>query len=499
MNNRKSRKTSIRIKLIEIFLVVSILVFLLNSYIYYSLNRMIRQMDDVYSNNIQFNELTTTLDQVQESLYQYLNTKSSDALEDYYTYEQEYRNLMDDLNTVSVNNSIKLSEKNVYYMSETYLEKAGDTIDAKRGRNVTRYKEAYEEVKQIYTFLQSNINSMNNTAFMENSYQYQVLRTSLNSEITISGFILATFLILAIVWIIIMTRNITQPLIRLADAANEIALGNMDVDFPFIHTEDEISTVAKACNKMLDSIRIYIKETRENYERASKLIENELAMKNDLKEAQLKYLQAQINPHFLFNSLNAGAQLAMMEGAEKTGIFIQKMADFFRYNVRKMDKDTTLAEELSLIDSYIYILNVRFTGDIHYYRQVDDRLLDTIIPGMILQPIVENSVNHGIREMEGDGVIQLSVYEKENHICIRIADNGKGIEEELAQRIMRGELVREEGEEAGIGLDNVISRMKRYYEVEHVIDIAKRPEGGTDVILCLPKKGENSNNQNIDL
>ena len=176
--------------------------------------------------------------------------------------------------------------------------------------------------------------------------------------------------------------------------------------------------MAKACNKMMNSIRDYIRQTKENYERESRLIENELIMKNDLKEAQLKYLQAQINPHFLFNSLNAAAQLAMMEGAENTCLFVQNMADFFRYNVRKMEKDTTLKEELELVDNYIYILNVRFAGEIHYTKQIDERVTGTMMPSMILQPLIENAIIHGIFETPA----------KTGRLLVRTAD---GVESRL--------------------------------------------------------------------
>ena len=196
--------------------------------------------------------------------------------------------------------------------------------------------------------------SLNTSVFLENSQNYSVLRSTLNYVVGFSMFLLTVSMLVALVWIVMMTRTITRPLIKLAEAANTIAKGGLEVDFPIIDTGDEISTVAKACNKMMNSIRDYIRQTKENYERESRLIENELSMKNDLKEAQLKYLQAQINPHFLFNSLNAAAQLAMMEGAENTCLFVQNMADFFRYNVRKMEKDTTLKEELEPV-SYTHL------------------------------------------------------------------------------------------------------------------------------------------------
>lgn len=496
------RKKSIRTKLIEVFILVSILVFVVNLYILSIQNKTVRQIDNVYSTNIQLNELSGTLEKLQDSVYQYLNTKSTDALESYYIFEQDYNDMMSGLNQKTVSDSTKLMEKNIYNISVTYLEKAGSTIDAKRGRKVGQYNEGYGETKRLYDYLQSSISSINTTVFLSNSHNYSILRSTMKSLIGVSMVLLLGVMAAAIIWIIYVTGNITRPLIRLANAANEIAKGNMEVDFPIVETGDEISTVAKACNKMIDSIRIYIQKTKENYERENELAARQLIMKNDLKEAQLKYLQAQINPHFLFNSLNAGAQLAMMEGAEKACVFIENMADFFRYNVRKIDKETTMKEELNLVDNYIFILNVRFSGEIHYFKQLDERWLSTVMPSMILQPIIENSVNHGIREMDGAGEIHVSVYSSKERICIKVADNGRGIAPETARRIIAGESVHNDSQSdsAGIGMDNVINRMRRFYNTEHVIDINEREEGGTEVILYIPmQKGGQRHDENTDM
>lgn len=496
------KKRSIRTKLIEVFVLVSILVFVVNLYILSVQSKTIRQIDNVYNSNIQLNELAGVLENLQGSVYQYLSTKSTDALKNYYAYEQDYQGLMNELNEQTVSDSNKLMEKNIYNMSITYLEEAGKTIDAKRGRKVGQYNEGYGETQRVYDYLQSSISSMNTTVFLQNSHNYSLLRVSMKSFIGISLFLLVGAMAAAIFWIIIVTGNITRPLIRLANAANEIAKGNMEIDFPIVETKDEISTVAKACNKMIGSIRIYIHKTKENYKRENELAARELIMKNDLKEAQLRYLQAQINPHFLFNSLNAGAQLAMMEGAEKACVFIQNMADFFRYNVRKIDKETTLQKELCLVDNYIFILNVRFSGEIHYYKQVDERLVSVVMPSMILQPLIENCVNHGIREMEGDGKIHVSVYGDGGHICVKIVDNGKGIEPEVAARIMLGESAHEGSEHhsAGIGMDNVINRLRGFYNAQRVLEIYRKESGGTEVILYIPmEEGEKRYDKNFNL
>ena len=163
-----------------------------------------------------------------------------------------------------------------------------------------------------------------------------------------------------------------------------------------VHSEDEVGVVTMAFNQMVSSIPGYMERLRVSMEKEQFMKEKELLMEANLKDARLKILQAQINPHFLFNTMNAGTQLAMMEHADKTYEYIQNVASFFRYNISKND-EVTLRQEIELVDIYIYILNVRFSGDIHFTKNIeDDSLLDIMLPSMIIQPIVENSINYGI-------------------------------------------------------------------------------------------------------
>ena len=212
-------------------------------------------------------------------------------------------------------------------------------------------------------------------------------------------------------------------------------------------------------------------------------------MENHLKEAQLRFLQAQINPHFLFNSLNAGVQLAEMEDDEKTAVFLGKMADFFRYNVKKGTEDARIEEELSIVENYIYILNVRFAGEIIFTKEVDEGALNFRMPSMILQPLVENAVNHGIRDMIGEGWIRLTIQNDPDRVKIVIEDNGKGMDALQIQKIMERVETIHEDDSTGIGLDNVISRLSLYYDDLNVVEIVSPGENqGTKVILRLPKK-----------
>jgi sensor histidine kinase YesM len=279
----------------------------------------------------------------------------------------------------------------------------------------------------------------------------------------------------------------------LAKSADEVANGRLDAELPQSTYNDEIGKLTVAFGKMMVSIREYIEKLRMSMEKEREMQEKELMMETHLKDAQLKYLRAQINPHFLFNTLNAGAQLAMMEGADRTYEYVQTVADFFRYNVKKQDELVTIENEVNLVDNYIRILNVRFSGDIHYTQQVDARLLKVKMPGMILQPIVENAVNHGIREMADQGHILLKVYRDEGKVYISVKDNGKGMSKENIDRLLGGTWRYEEnkGDSNGVGMDNVIARLKMFNNNDDVIQI--RSEGadkGTEVVICLPFESE---------
>ena len=278
----------------------------------------------------------------------------------------------------------------------------------------------------MYDYIRSHISTLNNELFKHNSNNYEILRASLSYLEIITTSVLLFIMVFNILLIILVTRRITGPLMKLTKSANEISAGNFDIDLVPVKSSDEVGIVTKAFNTMTVSIHQYIKKIKESMELESQMKEKELRMTNHLKDAQLKYLQAQINPHFLFNTLNAGAQLAMMEGADKTTLFIENMADFFRFNIKSFDQDSTLRDEIKLVDTYVYILNVRFSGKINFNKEIDESVLNYKVPSMILQPVVENSVNYGIRDIDYEGKICLKALQTKESIIITIYDNGAG-------------------------------------------------------------------------
>ena len=488
---------SIRVRLILVFVLTTGIVFIANMFIYYNINKSIGNIDEVYVSNIGLNDLNDSLNNLHEYVYEYLNTKNTEALENYYVSEQIYMNHVEDLKGEVSDNSMILMQKNIKSMSEIYLKLIDDSVDAKRGNNIERYKENYEEADKMYDFIRTHINTLNNEQFKYNSDNYELLRMSLYYLEIISTSILLFIMAFNIILIVFVTRSITGPLMKLTEAANEISGGNFDVDLIPVESSDEVGIVTKAFNTMTVSIHQYINKIKESMELESKMKERELMMTNHLKDAQLKYLQAQINPHFLFNTLNAGAQLAMMEGADKTCIYIENMADFFRFNMKSFNQDSTLRDEIKLVDSYIYILNVRYSGGINFYKQIDDSVLDIRVPSMILQPVVENSINYGIRDIDYEGKISLKVEELRESILITVYDNGAGMDQATIDRILNSSIRNGNREKElsltkdsnGIGLGNVINRLKLYYDKDNIFHIYSEGHNqGTTVTMLIPKE-----------
>ncbi len=489
MIERLWNKASIQSKLMVAFFIPIIIILVMNIYMYENVNQMIARIDEVYDSNVRLNALAEQLTVLQNSMREYLENKGTNALNAYYKADQDYRNCVDNMGE-SYTGTMAIMQENILNQSNKYLLTIDETVQAKRGRNVEKYRSGYEETELMYADLQNCIYFLNNEQFKVNTDNYYILLSSLRYMEIVSIAILLIIGLVNIIAIFFLTRSMTKPLSELSKAADKVAGGDFNVTIVNPEGEDEIGRVSRAFAGMVESMQLYIAEIKESMLRESRMKESELTMQNRMREAELKSLQAQINPHFLFNTLNAGAQLAMMEEADKTTEFIQNMADFFRYNIKSIDKDASLREELELVDKYIYILNVRFDGEIHYNKVTDDSLDNTRVPSMILQPIVENAVNYGIRNIEWEGHIDLKTYREGDLVYISIADNGVGMSRDKIEKILSGEGVAadpDKNDSNGIGLGNVIERIRIFTGRDNVMDIISEGENkGTEFIIKVP-------------
>ncbi|MBE6023096.1 MAG: HAMP domain-containing protein [Cellulosilyticum sp.] len=488
----KKRK-SMSHKLVLIFLYTSFITLLTHFMTYSNTGYILDQLDSVYVSNTQLTELAECVSETQSNMYTYLGLKGSEDLKGYYESTQNLKSKMKQLNNQVTDSKSLMMEYHIREILDRYLTTADEAVQAKRGRNIKGYNASYEEASQLADYIYTYIESLNSMQLKTNTQNYLRLRQSLERIQLVSTVILIGMIGLNAFILLVIARAVTKPLICLSKTANEIAEGNFEMELNEIQTGDEVEILSKAFNKMIISIREYIDRLRKSMEIESEMKANELKMENYLKDAKLKYLQAQVNPHFLFNTLNAGMQLAIMEDAEQTSTFIENMAEFFRYSLKKGNDEVTIEDELALVDHYIYILNVRFCGEICYKKEVDENFFKVRVPGMILQPIVENVFQYGIRDIDYQGIVIIRVYGKSDWVYIEVEDNGRGMTEERIREVLEGTVQSEESCKSsnGIGLGNVMTRLKLYYGIDQVMQIESSGSNqGTKVILTIPLKSK---------
>ncbi|WKA55673.1 sensor histidine kinase [Planococcus shixiaomingii] len=294
--------------------------------------------------------------------------------------------------------------------------------------------------------------------------------------------LLITFLLLLMTYW--FSKSITRPVQKLTESANELAKGRFDLPIK-VESNDEISFLAETFDRMRININNLIVEIQEKAQLEHELQQNKLL----LKESQLKILQNQINPHFLFNTLNIMSKKAYLEGAEETSDLLVSVASLLRYNLKRSDKPVTLYEEVVVLRQYMEIQKARFTERLHLHMDIDESCLGMQIPGLTLQPIIENAVIHTIEPSEDGGNIWFRISEGMDLITIEIEDDGQGMAQEKILQILSGDSgTTEKSSSTGIGFSNVVKRLRLFYGQDDVIGIQSIEGQGTNVVLKIPKQ-----------
>jgi two-component system sensor histidine kinase YesM len=204
------------------------------------------------------------------------------------------------------------------------------------------------------------------------------------------------------------------------------------------------------------------------------------------KEMQLKILSSQINPHFLYNTLETIRMMALGKKEKKIADTIKMLSRILRQSLSAGEKTVPLATELELVENYLAIQKLRFGGRIHYSVDVDGSAYDYSILPLLIQPLVENSFIHGLETKPGSGYVRIAIETAGNCLCFEVSDNGTGMEPERLRHI-QADLASAEGPVGGhIGLVNVNRRIKLHYGEAYGLAISSCPETGTQVRMVLP-------------
>jgi two-component system sensor histidine kinase YesM len=297
--------------------------------------------------------------------------------------------------------------------------------------------------------------------------------------IGIGSFVIFVAIGLIFIW------NMSRPLSLLLTNLRYMGETNLSKRLPVLY-ENEIGVITREINGMMDKIQ---NMTETSFAMRNKMYESELNLKN----AELRALQSQINPHFLYNTLECIRSIALVEGIPSIATISESMAGIFRYSISG-GLLSTVEREVECARSYIEIISIRFGGRIAFSFHIDPEVLNEPMVKITLQPIVENAVQHGLSEVEEGGVVDVSGYIQDDFIIFTVSDNGAGMDAQIVERLNesfiqrenKGMLMPDESNHTSIGLANINSRIRAYYGEPYGIHVESSPGNGTAVTLRMP-------------
>lgn len=219
-------------------------------------------------------------------------------------------------------------------------------------------------------------------------------------------------------------------------------------------------------------------------EETNHLLEETVRIQKQKRKYELDVLQAQIRPHFLYNTFDAISALALMERSQDVFIMMQALGKYYRNSLHKGAEIIPLEDELKIIENYLIIMKYRFENVFEVDYDIDKNVLNVPMLKLVMQPFVENAIFHGLKNCIDGGRILISVREDENDVLLHITDDGVGISEEDRQKMLEGKLTRDS---SGFGVHSTIERLRLYYEREDVIQISSELGKGTDIFIRIPK------------
>ena len=323
-------------------------------------------------------------------------------------------------------------------------------------KQTPEFIQAYLSLKTQSAYIDGYARELLYTRMAQGSAQYQQAEdANLHSMRIFVLYVFCASLLLFLV-LTVFARSILRPLMELSRAAAEIGAGRYDAPPLPVCGQDELGTTAQSFNLMQSQIRTTIQALEHQSEMEKHLRETEqqaAQMQRALQEGRFAQLQSQINPHFLFNTLSTIAALAREEGAPLSEDLILRLSSFFRYSLESDERTVTLGREIQLLRDYMELQETRYAGRIKMEILSPDPSLETCtVPKLILQPLVENAILHGLKQRTQDGHIRVRVRRgRRGGICVTVTDNGCGFDPKHRPR---------QKEHRSVGLQNIAERME---------------------------------------
>ncbi|WP_134684005.1 sensor histidine kinase [Brevibacillus migulae] len=468
----------------KLFIFIPLLVILMNlvSFFIFDSSKRVQESYNLMMDRILlYKQISYETEENLRYLNRYLIRLDMDSYPEFIGHMEALRTLKQELMNQETNETNHLQIKNLNNMIDTFLGQVQQTIASVNQKGFHSNALSYYEAEKSARFIREHGQTL---VDMELSYYqpiYQeIMKTTARMNL-LGVWLFFTTTLLSIVFAIWISRSITNPIRRLVTVAKRISKGDLQTKAPEIQSGDEIGILCRSFNQMLDNLQQLMLQNMESLEK-DRLV----------KEFELKSLQSQINPHFLFNTLNGIAKLAYIEGAEQTSELTISVSKLLRYNLQKLDQPVTLRDEVEHAQEYFAIQKARFRDRVEMITEIDERALNQSIPCLTLQPILENAFVHGIDEIEEGAVLRLKIEYEEPFVKVEISDNGTGMTEEMRQKLLDSDTDQlsrpSKGHSTGLGTLNVFKRLHLFFDGEEQIDIKSERNQGTTVIFRLPQK-----------
>ena len=288
------------------------------------------------------------------------------------------------------------------------------------------------------------------------------------------------FVILLIIFVVILINSyisfrVTNPIRELEKSVKALEEGNLDADI-YMGGSYEVQHLGKSVQDMKFRIKGLMQDIVSEHE--------------EKRKSEFDSLQAQINPHFLYNTLDIIVWQIENEKQSEAVHTVTALARFFRLSLGKGKNIVTVRDEIDHVKNYLMIQHMRFKNKFDYEFDIAEDVLELPSLKLMLQPLVENAIYHGMEFMDGDGMITVKAWRKEDELYLSVADNGLGMTEDKVEMILTGKSTSGNGRGSGIGVKNVNERIKLYFGEAYGLTIDSEPDEGTTVIIHLPAKDE---------
>lgn len=283
-------------------------------------------------------------------------------------------------------------------------------------------------------------------------------------------FVADLFLFLLAMINAFISDKISNPIKRLDGSVREIESGNLDVEI-VPSGSYEVEHLGKSIKNMLGRIKVLMSDLVDEH--------------NAKRKSEFDTLQSQINPHFLYNTLDIIVWMIENENSDKAVNIVTALAKFFRISLSKGKNIITVKDEVEHVRNYLMIQNMRFKNRFEYSIDVDEEVLSYSSLKLMLQPLVENAIYHGMEFMDGDGEIDVKVFKEDDSLYFTITDNGLGMSEDMVETLLSKDFVPSK-KGSGIGVKNVNERIKLYFGSEYGLKVESEPDEGTKITIHLP-------------